>query len=521
MPNSFAIGLACLIAVLAVREVYIFRYLPALSQKFSSRGDRKKAREILKRVATSRPFFGQEQRLTCIYKSSILLSAEKEYRQASTGFTLLLKILERGRGNRTPRLAQKVPGLEADLHRRLADCLEALGLADEANAHRLQADAAIRQTPGNVVALLAQGRLLEREGRYAEARQAYESALNANPPPSRKARIELLAQLSTCCLNTSNVDDVVRYSEEALSLNPAQPYLGVAQRMAVVGYNRTGRFDDAERMARAAYKADIAAGNKAGAAESLATLSLVQSRQGKLDECIATSEESSALTPKGNRTAMMVQSSAHKAMGRWSDARHALERARETEGLFVPAAERRTQALLSLVCADLELEDGNVGEATRQLDIATQAVGHEDKLKLHCLGLAARVAAAKGDASASQAALDELDARIGILAADPESEKDILSHAGMATCGVADWGRALAYWRRYLDLGPGPAWRPKGLYHLGVCLAGLGDADGATEAYREGAASTIPTYYARLAGTRLCERASHDQSNLDVKGTEQ
>src|SRR5262249_40221630 len=155
------------------------------------------------------------------------------------------------------------PALEADIRRRLIDCLEALGRNDEAEVERANAAACVDRAPDDTLRYLTKGTLLERKHQYVEACAAFEKALLLAPVSNLPVRIECMIHLVLACFHAARPVETLRWAEEAIASGAEGKYLRIAHRMAGVACGNLGRLEESEDHCRRAYDAAAALGDNA------------------------------------------------------------------------------------------------------------------------------------------------------------------------------------------------------------------------------------------------------------------
>ena len=237
------------------------------------------------------------------------------------------------------------PALEADIRRRLADCLDGLDQTQEAEEERRLARECVDRAPGDALRHLTQGTLLERQNRHAEACAAFEQALSYTSESDRQARIECMSHLLIACFNAGRPAECLRWAEEVIALGAEGIHLRVAHRMAGVACGNLGRLPESEDHYRRAYDLAAALGDKGVMGEILANLASIQRKRGKLVEAHEACVQAAAVHPKAVRMAQAVRSQILREWGRYDEALELLSRHDEASKLVIPAHERRRSRL--------------------------------------------------------------------------------------------------------------------------------------------------------------------------------
>jgi tetratricopeptide (TPR) repeat protein len=397
------------------------------------------------------------------------------------------------------------PALEADIRRRLADCLEALGQKSEAEDERRRAEECVDRAPEDPLRYLTLGTLLEREHRYAEACTAFEQALSLTPETNHPVRIECMIHLVLACFNAGRPAECLHWAEEAIVLGAQGRHLRCAHRMAGVACGNLGRLDEAEDHIRRAYDVADAGGDRGVMGEILVSLADIQRRRGKLVEANAAAIKAGSGDPKAVRMSLAVQCYVLKEWGRFEEALEMLRRHGEVTTYAIPAHERRLRAVCALDRSRIETECGRTDDAWVHVQQAVSELGNDAKLGLNCEAALAWILAASGQADESRRIAAEVEARLLDFAHDPSTCRAVLYDLGMAACTLGDHEQGEDYWSRYLDLSPDPVYCPTALYFRGECLRHLGDSTDAEADFREAIAMDIDTHHTRLARSRLRE----------------
>jgi len=132
----------------------------------------------------------------------------------------VIRLLERAL-ELDPRSVAAQSYLAASLMARVVAAMSDAPAADIGRAQML-ADQALAASPRNPLAHYAKGQLLRAQGRYAEAIPYYESAL-----ASDRNWTVALNGLGHCKLQLGSLEEVIPLFEQAISLSPRDPELGV------------------------------------------------------------------------------------------------------------------------------------------------------------------------------------------------------------------------------------------------------------------------------------------------------
>ena len=274
--------------------------------------------------------------------------------------------------------------LQADIRRRFADCLEALGQTDEAEDQRRRAEDCIDRAPDDAQRHLIHGMLLERERRHAEACALYERALSMTPVSITQVRIECMIHLVLCCYNAGRPAESLDWAEQAIALGADGKFLRIAHRMAGVACGNLSRLEESEDHYRRAYDVAAAEGDMGEMGQILGSLGSVQRKRGKLVEANEACVKAAAVDPKAIRMAVAVQSQILREWGRFDEALAMLRRYDEGTSIVIPALERRVRATRSLDVSRIEAECGRADDAWVHIQEAISELGSDAKLGLKC-----------------------------------------------------------------------------------------------------------------------------------------
>ena len=404
-----------------------------------------------------------------------------------------------------PWHAAKFSALEADIRRRLADCLEAMGQPDEAEDERRRAAACVDRAPDDPLRHLTRGTLLEREHRYAEACEAFERALSLTPPANRAVHVECLSHLALACHNAGRPVETLRWAEESIALGARGTHLRIAHRMAGLACGNLGRLEESEDHCRRAYDLADAERDASAMGQILGSLADIRRKRGKLAEADEACRKAEAVNPAAVRMSLAVRSQIRREWGRYDEALDLLGRHRETTSLVIPALERRLRAACALDMSRIEAECGRSDDAWAHVQEAISVLGNDAKLGLKCDAAASWVLAVRGLADDSRHVGDLVESRLSEFEQDPSTCRGALYDLGMAAWTRGDHETCEDCWSRYLLLSPDPVHRPAALYYRAECRRQRGDSSGAIADLREAVAMNIDSHHARLARGRLAE----------------
>jgi len=392
------------------------------------------------------------------------------------------------------------PGFESVLRQHLADTVEAMGRPEEAAAERKQAAASLRDTKETALGLQAQGRLLEREHRYAEAYATFERALALASPNPKAVRSELMMQLVLSSFNAGRPADTVRWAEAVIEYDPQGPVIDMARRMAAVGCSNMGRLDDAERHVRVAIELAPTAEKRA---ESLALLGDYVMRRGDLDGAVRIAREADAILPGRKRIPWIIIGVVEKERGRLEEAIRALEHANTIPMGHIPAMNRRATAVIQKDLAILYAELDRADAARALIRQAEPDFAGDSRLSITLDASAALVHALLHERDQSIARIAASEGGRKKLPGDSSTHRGALYLLGKAALVLDDPERCEFFYRAYLELKPDPLYHPCACYHLASCRRRLGDLTGAHELDTKAASTRYGTRWERLARERL------------------
>jgi tetratricopeptide (TPR) repeat protein len=397
----------------------------------------------------------------------------------------------------------KQPDLEADVRLRLADALESLGESAAAQAEREKAADCLGGTDETSLGYINLAKMLARQNRHGEACAMLERGLELVPPEQSAVRIEILGHLSVSGYQAGRLDDAIYWAELGLSEGATGTIRKLLHRMAGACCNDQGRLDQAEAHKRAALELAEAEGEPKAISDGLSDVADMLRKRGKLAEALPAAERAANAAPGDCRHAKMVQYEILKALGRFDEARATLEEAARAKGLQIPAMERRSQAVFDLSRAWLLVEMNQPEPARQHLRLAQHELHDDARLSLWCTSAEAWIAAVEGHEDEFVRLAQETESALVNSANDRNTLTGAFSSLGRGACVIGDWERGLRYWNRYFDAKPDPVNRPRGLFHQGLCLEGLGRESEARASWREAADMGIDTHYARLAASKL------------------
>ena len=488
------------VLLIVVHRLY-FIVLPERAIKKYGRKDPERLRRYLERVVATPSLIGPAQKLRA--RGALVGIYLPQGRHAEAAAHCRANLASLSSVARTRRRAD-FPALEADIRRRLADCLEGLGQMNEAAAERQRAEACIDRLPNDPLRHLTRGTQLEREHRYDEACEAFERALALTPESNRPVRINCMCHLVLACFNAGRPVDCLRWAEEAITQGAEGRHLRSTHRMAGVACGNLGRLEESEEHYHRAYELAAIDDEKSEMAEVLANLADIQRKRGKLAEANEACLKASAVHSKADRMAIAVQSQILREWGRFGEALAMLARPDNSTKVVIPALERRLQDVRALEMSRIEAEWGKADDARHHIEEAISVLGNDAKLGLKCDAAMSWVLAVGGLAEDSRDVAAEVEARLPDFERDPSTSRGVLYDLGMAAC-AATTRRVKIAGAATSGFSPDPVYHPTALYFRGECRRHLGKASDARADYRAAVEKNLNTHYAGLARRRLGE----------------
>ena len=429
----------------------------------------------------------------------------KRYEEAASAFQTVLK-------RRPP------PGIEADTRRRLADTFDVLGRGEDAAQERERAGSAALNAAKDPTALIAQGDLLRRQHCYDDACRMYENALGQMPTgifPS--ARAQIMAKLTVAHFGAGRPTETLRWAKAALTSSPTKDIRRLMESMAGVAASDQGDLETAEAHYRAAFALAEAGGNPEEIAQSLATLADIQRKRGHLAEALATARCAVVACDSPFRGGRLAQIESLREMGRFDEARAAIDLMKQGPRHDQPNVERRMQAMCALSLAWIEAADDRpeaalpaLEEAREHLKAASRSTvwppppaGGEDKLGLYCDSTQMRVQVQLGHQEVAERLRTSVESRILRYADDRSLLMSVYGQFARAAYFEGDFAQSQEFLQRYLECKPSPIGLPTVYYWLGETHLRLGEADAARESFRQAVVPGIDSLDARRAAARL------------------
>jgi tetratricopeptide (TPR) repeat protein len=479
-----------------------FVIVPKHSLKLA-RGDRDRQRRILQWV--ERTPFGGDRKNLARFMLALNYQVAREYDAAEAGYRAIL-------GDDASRLD---PGFEAQVRLKLADTIEALGRPQEAEAQRKEAAASAHNAPESFATLDAQGRMLDREHRFAEAYAAYERALALAPANQQKLYVELMMRLVLSSFNAGRPADTLRWAAATIQIDPKGARSGGARRMAAVACAGLGRLVDAERYVNEAVEL---AANPKERSQSLAMSAEYMMRRGDLEGAERVAHEADAHRPGKNRLPWMVMGTIATQRGRLADAIEVLERAIAINDHHTPSARRRSTAVIQKDIAVLHAELGRAEMAQELLRQVLPALGGDGKLMVGIDVSAALIDALCNDRAAARSWIAKAEESRKDFPDDVATQRAALYHLARASLLVDEPQQAESILCAYLALDPDPVFRPYAYYHLAECRNRLGDLEGGREFDIRAASTSFGTRWEQMSRERIANGEVHGVHRVSPAG---
>ncbi len=496
--HRFELLLLCLLpALIGLAHQLYFVFLPRRAMNKYRESDPERLRRYLERVVATPSLLGPPVKLFARMSLAGIYFGRGQHADAAAQFRENLKALS------WMRYSGRHDALEADFRRRLADCLEALGHADEAADERRRAARHIGQAGDDTLRYLTHGTLLEGQNRHEDAYAAFHKALELTPASNTDVRVECLMHLALSAHHVGRPVECLQWAEDAIAEGAKGKMLRTAHRMAGVACGNLGRLDASEQHYRQAYDNAVAENDNAAIAENLGTLASCLKKRGKLVGAYEASTKAAAMDPQGVRMSLAVQMEILHVWGRFDEALALCDRYRETRPVVIPRLERRVQAVLLMDRARIEAECGRAEDAWNHIQEAHALLREDPKLGLKCEAALAFVLAARGQAEDSRHLAESVELGLADFDSDPSTCRGVYYDLGLAAGLRGDFAVGVDFWTRYLALGPDPVWQPTALYFRAECRRQLGQHALARDDYQAAVAMSLDTYHSRLARQRL------------------
>ncbi len=491
-------GLIASPLVLLVVHVLYFMVFPLKLLKTLARGDQARRRRILEWVAATPSVVGGWVKFLPHFMLFQMNVMDRDYEAALRRGELALKF-------------RPLPGNESELRRKMADCLDQLGRSAEAEAQRQAAEACLKGIKTDFLERKAHAKLLSEQGRHAEAYQVYVEGWALIPPVSiGPVRVDYLVQMGFAAFNAGEPALGLRHANEAIAAGAKFPFLRAAHQLAGLALGDLGRLDEAEIHRKTALELARASARPEEAARDLAQLADLERRHGRFASAEDYCRQSEAIGP--SHELAMTWAALLRAQGRFDEALERLDATIPYAAGLSLADQRRVDALLHLAMSwiESELERWDLAEA--HLLEAQAAMEPLRRLRLQWLATRVRILAGQGRSDEAREELGRLEIMFGELPNDVSIRKRVLALTGRAALLLNDFARAERDWTDFLDPQADPVDVPAAYYHIGQARLGLGNRQGAREAFEAAVNSGIDSHHARLAREAL--QAMSQPTNL-------
>jgi tetratricopeptide (TPR) repeat protein len=468
---------------------FYFGMLPAWLIPLATRGRPTLRRRLLGAVVATPSLMGSTNKAESMSRLVALCQAERRF---ADGEFIARAALSRG----------ELPAvLESRLRHRLADCLEEMGLEEEAELERARARGIVKgQERDAFLEWFAEGRLHQRNHRYGAACEAYRHALDLLPEPRVEERDGVLTHLVVASTHAHLPAETVRWGEAQLALKPHGPNAAAIHATVAASHDVLGRYQEAEDHVRAGLNLAKAPGTRA---DLLIQAAGHACRRGALNEAECMAADAEALGPRAVGASLMVQARVHGLRGEYTPAIKLLEQARKRGPMPMAQAEARRIAEIDRWMALYHVRLGQTDRALMRLAWAEDVVGDDPRLKPGIDAAFAWIHAVRREVAAAHARLASAEAGLQQTDVEPKRRRTHWLLLGHARLALGDAAGAEPWYRAFLELDPEPVYRPQALYFLAECRQRQGDLAGAIALDREAASTDIGLLYERLARERL------------------
>jgi tetratricopeptide (TPR) repeat protein len=476
-----------LMLLIAVAHHVWFLAIPTRLTRVMNRGTGPWARRLFGWIIATPSLLGGRWKLPARYQLITLDLVRRRYEEAE----------EQCRAMLAYRLT---PGVEGNVRKSLADCLERLGRTEEAAEERTQPAARLAGPAADYMGSLARGKILEDRGAFDEAFEAYETGL-ALAPAKGEMRTILMLRMAIAAHTGGRTRDAARWAEQALSQHPSEVNERTALEIAAPANTNLGRWDKAESQLTRLYGLRERRGGAGNLARAIAMQADLKFARGDLAGAYKATMEADAIDP-AERHPMLIRANILVIEGRHEEALAQLARARAATPAKYPAQERRLQAIMALTMARVAAEFTRPDEARGFLGEAVPVIGHDPRLAPTSEATAAWIHALLREREQAEHHLQAAEERLADFG-DDDAPMTPLATMGMAALALGYPARALGFWEQFLERGPRPYMRPAAHYHIGECRRLLGHLHTARRAYHEATQAGVETDYARKAAERL------------------
>jgi len=490
---------------------YRYRFLTRKAERLLAQGDVAGARAVLERVVAA-PGNDEQERVPARLALGDLYRREDRPDEAAKQYQRALDSYGRAADARTA----------ADLRRRIAECLDSLGLTGRAEEERAEAERAeAEERRRDVRWHREEAARLSAEGRHSEAFEQHyrtiESVFLSDETPMYRAT--LLTEAAETLYQAGRYADALSYLDRVIA-GESDPRTGVtADYLRGLTLRALGRLDEAQSAFSAALDVARARREEPLAGAALCGLANLAMDRGRLTEARRLLAQADRECPNGTgaqRGAVACALAIHD--GRFEDATHAARVAADalSDGAHF-AGVQRVRASLMLLKALARCHGGKGGPACITIDTALPHLGDDEKLRLPCLALALWAKALAGESVWDAAKRGvEAPARAALGGAGPgpaDAARDALILLGHVYLALGDHHDAEACFQMALSAAPPPppAVAAQCAYHIASCREAAGDADGAHLAHSRAADVGGETHSARLSREALGEGSDSER----------
>ncbi|MBC7527889.1 MAG: tetratricopeptide repeat protein, partial [Chthonomonadaceae bacterium] len=422
------------------------------------------------------------------YRLSWLMMEKGNYEDA---VTLLREMLKRRQSKAT----------ESNVRQRLTEALDGAGEHEAAEHERVCASELLDAAEESVEKLVVKASLLNTQQRYAEAYATLELALPKITNPALRA--QTMVQLSLAAFESGKTEAIVRWGEEALTLQPDHTIRSLAHDLCGTGYASEGNLDEAERHRQLRLEIEQKAGDGDKIAECMARLATIKRRRGDIDGSMRLCSEARELSIVSRKSVYVEEIQCLKSRGQFSEAMETLEMVRRTQGFPMPSAQKRMETAYMSDEVVLRLEMGEPEIALVQNDKALAGVQNDTNTLLKYNAVRVLILAHLKRREEAEALIESIEKQLPAHLETRGLLIEIYAILGRALLDLAQPEKSLTYWEKYDALLPDPIGLPRGFYYRGLCYRALEDEEKARELFTQAIQTGIETYDTRLSRQAL------------------
>lgn len=486
-------ALVYIIVIVELYEAVVFGWLPGRWVKTGVHGDHDRAVKRLKLLLRLPAILGRPRKYTIRFYIADRLRCARRYDEC---VDVCQKLLDDTDGNPAFLLAP-------NLHLMMADSYDALKNARDAETERMRAFEAADRQPVTPLTLLTKGNIAERLNRYDLAYSVFERAYNELDGRHVSLRPVLIGKLAIAAFQSGRQVETIKWCELGLSNGASSSSAGVFHRMAGLSYGRLGELEKGLAHCRLAFEVGQRENKRRESAQSLACLSGIQRKMGRLDESLENGRKALAIQPD-ERSAKANIYETLMDLGRFDEARDVLVGSAAAGSLPLVHHEKRSSGVESLGCARAYGELGDFGAALDELE-KVKDVYTDPKMASYCRAMEAWLRAGQGEREQAARLIDESVVAIKKLPELPANRRDSYAMLARAALEMRDFDAAYRFASDFANFEPVPCDVAKGCCLLGDALKGQGNLQGAKLAYEKGLAAGIETVWAKRIRERCAQ----------------